>query len=49
MRAIDLAVLVSYLDRYLRISEVHDAPHALNGLQVAKAGKINRAAAAVDM
>src|SRR2546430_7752638 len=49
MRAIDLAVLVSYLDRYLRISEVPDAPHALNGLQVANAGTINRAAAAVDL
>ena len=34
MRAIDLALLVSYLDRYLRISEVADAPNALNGLQV---------------
>src|SRR5207237_9655863 len=49
MRAIDLAVLVSYLDRYLRISEVPDAPHALNGLQVANGGTINRAAVAVDL
>src|SRR5213079_855995 len=49
MRASDLAVLVSYLDRYLRISEVPDAPHALNGLQVANGGTINRAAAAVDL
>lgn len=49
MRAIDLAVVVSYLDRYLRISEVPDAPHALNGLQVANGGTINRAAAAVDL
>src|SRR2546428_10683297 len=49
MRAIDLAVLASYLDRYLRISEVPDAPNALNGLQVANGGTINRAAAAVDL
>src|SRR5437016_2193328 len=49
MRAIDLAVLVSYLDRYLRISEVADAPNALNGLQVANGGTITRAAAAVDL
>src|SRR5207245_10490005 len=49
MRAIDLAVLVSYLDRYLRISEVADAPNALNGLQVANGGTISRAAAAVDL
>jgi len=49
MRAIDLAVLVSYLDRYLRISEVADAPNALNGLQVANGGTVNRAAVAVDL
>src|SRR5207245_642431 len=49
MRAIDLAVLASYLDRYLRISEVPDAPNALNGLQVANGGTISRAAAAVDL
>src|SRR5437879_10919745 len=49
MRAIDLAVLVSYLDRHLRISEVADAPNALNGLQVANGGTITRAAAAVDL
>ena len=49
MRAIDLALLVSYLDRYLRISEVADAPNALNGLQVANGGTISRIAAAVDL
>jgi len=49
MRAIDLAVLVSYLDRYLRISEVADAPNALNGLQVANGGTVNRTAVAVDL
>jgi putative NIF3 family GTP cyclohydrolase 1 type 2 len=49
MRPTDLAVLVSYLDRYLRIGEVADAPNALNGLQVANRGTIHRAAAAVDL
>src|SRR2546421_5653632 len=49
MRVIDLAVLVSYLDGYLRISEVADAPNALNGLQVANSGTISRAAVAVDL
>jgi dinuclear metal center YbgI/SA1388 family protein len=49
MRPTDLAVLVSYLDRYLRIGEVADAPNALNGLQVANSGTVHRAAAAVDL
>src|SRR5436309_1743799 len=34
---------------YLRVGEVPDAPHALNGLQVAKTGDVNRVAAAVDL
>jgi dinuclear metal center YbgI/SA1388 family protein len=49
MPAIDLTVLVSYLDRYLRTSDVPDAPNALNGLQLANGGTISRAAAAVDL
>ena len=49
MPAIDLAVLVSYLDRYLRTSEVPDAPNALNGLQLANGGTISRVTAAVDL
>src|SRR2546423_2311492 len=49
MPAVDLAVVVSFLDRYLRIAEVADAATALNGLQVANGGTINRAAAAVDL
>src|SRR2546428_11240207 len=44
-----LAELVTYLDAYLRVREVPDAPHALNGLQVAKAGDVARVAAAVDL
>src|SRR2546423_6068672 len=49
MPAVDLAVVVSFLDRYLRIAEVADAAIALNGLQVANGGTLNRAAAAVDL
>src|SRR5256885_5427650 len=49
MPAIDLARVVSYLDRYLRTSDVPDAPNALNGLQVANHGTVSRVAAAVDL
>src|SRR5438132_12833224 len=45
----ELAALVSYLDGYLRVAEVPDAPHAVNGLQVANAGTVSRVAAAVDL
>src|SRR5256885_12210684 len=45
----ELAALVSYLDGYLRVAEVPDAPHAVNGLQVANAGTVSRLAAAVDL
>ena len=43
-----LQELVEYLDDYLRVAEVSDAPTALNGLQVANSGAVNRVAAAVD-
>jgi dinuclear metal center YbgI/SA1388 family protein len=46
---VQLAELVSYLDGYLRVHDVPDAPHALNGLQVANAGEVTRIAAAVDL
>ena len=49
MPAINLAVVVSYLDRYLRTSDVPDAPNALNGLQLANGGTISRVTAAVDL
>src|SRR5256885_16733465 len=49
MPAIDLARVVSYLDRYLRTSDVPDAPNALNGLQLANGGTISRVTAAVDL
>jgi len=40
--------LVSYLDSYLDIADVPDYAGALNGLQVANAGQVNRLAVAVD-
>ncbi len=45
----NLAELVSYLDGYLRVATVPDAPEALNGLQVANSGTVTRIAAAVDL
>lgn len=44
-----LAELTEYLDGYLRIAEIPDYPPALNGLQVANRGEVNRIAAAVDV
>src|SRR5947208_9084381 len=41
--------LTAYLDDYLRVRDVPDAPEALNGVQVANAGEITRVAAAVDL
>ena len=40
---------MAYLDGYLRVREVPDAPAALNGLQVANAGTVTRVAVAVDL
>ena len=47
--AVQLAELVLYLNDYLRVAAVPDAPHALNGLQVSNAGAVSRVAAAVDL
>src|SRR5207244_442527 len=47
--SMELTELVSYVDGYLRVLEVPDAPHAINGLQVANAGTVSRLAAAVDL
>lgn len=44
-----LAEVVAYLDEYLRVREVPDAPHALNGLQLSSTGTVRRIAAAVDL
>jgi dinuclear metal center YbgI/SA1388 family protein len=45
---VKLADLVAYLDDYLRVSEVADEPHALNGLQVENGGEVRQLAVAVD-
>jgi dinuclear metal center YbgI/SA1388 family protein len=48
-KSVPLSELVSYLDRYLRITEVPDYPDALNGLQAeSRSGKVTRIIAAVD-
>ena len=45
----DLVELTRYLDAHLRLSEVRDAPEALNGLQVENRRRtVSRVAAAVD-
>jgi len=44
-----LTELVSYLDSYLDVRSVPDAPHALNGLQVERSAAVTRIAAAVDL
>lgn len=47
--SVQLAELVLYLNNYLRVADMPDAPHALNGLQVANGGTVSRVAAAVDL
>ncbi len=49
MPAVDLGELVTYLDGYLRVRDIADWPEALNGLQLANAGRVSRVAAAVDL
>ena len=44
----DLAEIVTFLDKELRIAEIPDYPGAVNGLQLANGGKIERIVAAVD-
>lgn len=44
----NLADLVAYLDGYLRIADVPDEEHALNGLQVENRGSVTNLAVAVD-
>lgn len=43
-----LADLVAFLDRELRIAEIADYPGAVNGLQLANRGEVQRIVAAVD-
>jgi len=44
-----LEALVQYLDDFLQVRDTHDAPDALNGLQVSNRGEVTRVAAAVDL
>jgi dinuclear metal center YbgI/SA1388 family protein len=46
--SVALSDVVSYLDAYLRLSEVPDDANALNGLQVENRGRVSRLVAAVD-
>ena len=48
LNPISLEELVDYLDEFLAVSEVSDAPGALNGLQVENSGAVSRIAVAVD-
>jgi dinuclear metal center YbgI/SA1388 family protein len=48
VRTVALDEVVDYLDAYLHISTMPDAPNALNGLQVQNAGEISSIVAAVD-
>jgi dinuclear metal center YbgI/SA1388 family protein len=43
-----LAEIVSYADEFLRLPEIEDYPHALNGLQIGNSGEVTRIGAAVD-
>jgi len=44
----DVKELTEYLDGYLKISEIADWPHAVNGLQIENSGPIKKIGAAVD-
>jgi dinuclear metal center YbgI/SA1388 family protein len=44
-----LSEIVSYTNRFLRIRDVGDWDHALNGLQIENSGRITRMGAAVDV
>jgi dinuclear metal center YbgI/SA1388 family protein len=48
LASVALKELVEYLDDYLAVGDLPDAPNALNGLQVEAAGPVTRVAAAVD-
>jgi len=45
---IDLKNIVEFLDKELNIKGIHDAPQALNGLQIENYGEVSRVALAVD-
>lgn len=44
----ELSEIVAYLDKELRVSEIPDYPGAVNGLQLANEGRVERIVAAVD-
>lgn len=44
----NLHELVEFLDRELKVSEIADYPGAMNGLQLANEGRVDRVVAAVD-
>jgi len=44
-----LSDMTNYLDRYLRIPEIHDWPNALNGLQIENSGRVTKVGASVDV
>ena len=44
----ELAEIVAFLDRELRVSAIPDYPGAMNGLQLANEGRVERIVAAVD-
>ena len=48
MTDVALRDIADYLDEYLRIREIPDAPNAVNGLQVENRGRVTRIVAAVD-
>ena len=43
-----LTEIVRFTDGYLRLAEIEDYPHALNGLQIENSGEITKIGAAVD-
>ena len=46
--SIPLGAIVEYLDTYLRVRDIPDSENAVNGLQVANGGSVDRIVAAVD-
>ncbi len=47
-RAVSLAAIADFLDSTLELARIPDYPNALNGVQVANTGPIERIATAVD-
>ena len=45
---VELPAIVEYLDRFLAVADIPDAPGAMNGLQVENSGQVTRIGVAVD-